>query len=171
MRRTAIVVGVLVVLALGVGVAGLVGAFLFGPEIAKGFAVGYVDGKARTHRVRVGASDDWATLDVAVNPGDIVRIASASGEWRIKPACDMVGWQGHPAETCSTILFDGRIVKTAKRGALLWRSEGMEGSAFVAEVGERLQISEAGRLQFRINDDSVVDNEGALDVEVAVSNM
>ncbi len=123
----------------------------------------------KLYSMNVKATDSWATFDVAVNPGDVVAIRSATGSWRIKKSCPLVGWQGHAPNTCRTLLFDGRIIKEANQGALLWRAEGMDG-VFVADVGGALgRVSNAGRLQFQINDDSVGDNDGALQLDLAVT--
>lgn len=169
-KGATVAVVILSLLVLGLGAVVLILALAF-PSFLDAYRKGVVQGSAtKVYTMNLSATDTWMTFNVAVNPGDRVTLTKVDGEWRIKPTCSFVGWRGHPPGTCDTVFFDGRIVKDANRGALLWRADSMQDSAFVAQVGKPITIGadQAGRLQFQINDDSLSDNEGALHLELEV---
>jgi ketosteroid isomerase-like protein len=119
----------------------------------------------RTRPVTVNANEDWHQGDVEVAAGDLVYLA-AQGQWHLGGT--VAAEDGEPPELAP-------LVNTAPLGALLWRVRGSgavhaAAPANLAETASSrpLVADVAGPLEFRVNEQFLQDNSGAVTAEVLV---
>jgi hypothetical protein len=126
--------------------------------------------------VKIQATAKWVALPMKVYNGDLIYFKSATGKWRTKQACAMVGSEGYTQGACELTPAEskrnvrGVLIPTGRPGALLWRVDSMKESAYVMLLGkEPTEIPHSGQLEFQINDDALSDNEGAVELELAIT--
>ena len=120
----------------------------------------------RAQQTQVDARADWKECDLQVAAGDLVYV-SAQGAWRMTAA-------QAPEEGAPVAAEPAALVGAAPLGALLWRVRGSDaihaampgsgdGAGSVAAV-----VEAAGPIEFRINEQVVQDNSGAVTADVIV---
>lgn len=110
----------------------------------------------------VYAYRQWQSLGVEVAPEDVITIR-ARGEWQYSP---YVGLHG-PAGAGWPVTVRTYPLSDADGGVLLGRI-GDAGAPFYVGAGTVVRADTAGLLYFRINDDLLGDNSGALSLEINV---
>lgn len=114
----------------------------------------------------VVAEQGWQTSAVEVYPGDLVALkyagtwiwGSSSTPWRQTPAnrVDYRGEAGAP---------EFRVFSNAPNGAVILRVRGSEQATIASPT---FAPDRKGPLEFRINDNQVADNSGAIDITIYV---
>lgn len=111
----------------------------------------------------VYAYRQWQSLGIEVAPEDVITIR-ARGEWQYSP---YVGLHG-PAGAGWPVTVRTYPLGEADGGVLIGRI-GEAGAPFYVGAGTVVRADAAGLLYFRINDDLLGDNKGALDLEITVA--
>ena len=121
--------------------------------------------------VDVNANLDWQTTDIRVEAGNIIVISYVSGLWS---ECAL---NGCPYQSPEGILFDGQdenyslnyadnVTSGCRHSALIARISGL--FPICVGNGTTVQASEAGLLEFRINDIRIEDNDGIVNIRVQI---
>lgn len=117
--------------------------------------------------VFVSANERWQSTGAMVRDGDIVSIDYMAGTWTVRggPAGERnpAGPNGYQGEYLSV----GLPLTSAPVGALVGRIG--NGAPFLVGRGARFRAGEGGFLKLMINDQSLGDNRGALQVKVEVT--
>lgn len=121
--------------------------------------------------VGVNANSDWQPTDIRVEAGNTIVISYVSGLW------SQCAPNGCPYLSAEGILFDGQdenyslnyadnVTSGCRHSALIARISGS--FPICVGNGRTLQASEAGVLEFRINDIRVDDNDGTVSILVQI---
>ena len=121
--------------------------------------------------VDINSNLDWQNTDIKVEVGDTIVISYISGLW------SECAPNGCPYQKPEGILFDGHdenyslnyadnVTSGCRHAALIARISG----SFPICIGNgtTLQVSEAGILEFRINDIRIEDNDGIVSMRVQI---
>jgi len=101
------------------------------------------------------SNEEWQGAEVDVHAGEIIAVA-ATGKWRWGVTLgNAVGPEGENGDP------DYRVVSAFGNGALIGR---IRGSEKVHRAVPLIQPDREGKVEFRINDSYVRDNQGSMDV-------
>jgi len=120
----------------------------------------------RRRRVTVSAQSDWVDSDVEVGSGDLVYVR-AQGSWAMTIAA-VVSVDGGEDE--APLVECVPLVGALPLGAVLWRvADGERTHALLPDgTSDAVRVEAAGAIRFRINEQRLDDNAGAMTVEVMV---
>jgi hypothetical protein len=118
----------------------------------------------RRARVLVSAQGDWQRSDIDVHANDLVYLDAAGG-WtmRAPSAPDDDGETPPPVEAVP-------LIGGLPLGAVLWRVGGGDVTHALVSGGasDAVRVAADGPLEFRINEQHVVDNTGTVTIRVLV---
>ena len=118
--------------------------------------------------VTVDATAGWQDSGISLQANTFMTIAGIAGEWSACAppyGCPFVGAEGW-LSLDNTLNYPDNVIDGCPHSALVARIDGSE--PFCANREVTVQARDNGSLQFRINDNRVEDNEGALSVHVRI---
>lgn len=116
------------------------------------------------NRYRISARGGWQETGIYVNVGNFVDIRYVGGQWRITPQSPFTNHEGYPASK-----FARNPKPELRSGVLICRIASPTLTAIVEPRLGGFRTGARGNIACRVNDDRLDDNEGALDIEIAVS--
>ncbi len=114
------------------------------------------------NRFRISAREGWQSTGVFAPIGRTVAINYVGGQWRITPNSPYTNHEGYPAAT-----YYRNPRSDLRSGVLICRLNGPLMAIVEPRLGAFRNGAE-GTIVCRINDDVLSDNDGAIDIQIAI---